>query len=476
MKRWLIALGVLVLAGAAEAACPPIPFVFAQGSPFNATQVNTNFTSLRDCFNTTPGVFGPPITVIDHVATWGNTTGSLLKDASALSLTGLTVSGAPSSWTMTPTNQIDSSITYHTTASGTVTTTPTDTNQMAQIWFRQEGALLGPGVNRSMGMLEVDYNDTGTVTQDDSYTAITGNCNLLGTRVNTGIQRLGTACVGVVAAARGVAHQGGAPGTEAGEIHALNIIGGISSVPPFTPPSNYYDVIGAEVNMTGYTGGTMLIRYGFNSIDFGNGGSGDSEQGSRSDAAYNIASVGGTKGWKTGINFGGAPTYAGNAIAGTGTLLGSDAVGGTGAQHGIDLNNFVITGFAFRGPNGLFAVSGSGNVAGQTITAQENFVANNPNADSAVIQFQDTGTPTWNVGRLATTNDFVIQNVATVTTNFNITPAGVVSLGSVNPVSVSATGSLLVPGVSTAIGSITGSLCFDSGTSVVIYKVGANCL
>jgi hypothetical protein len=376
---------------------------------------------------------------------WDGTTGTILKDCTDITPPVTIGDATPGELIIDPSKSLESAIKYVSIAAGEVSTTPTDTNQMALVWFRHEGALRGPGLNKSIGLFEADYNDTATTVNDDSFTAVTGNCNLLGVRANTATQRLGAACIGMVAAARGVAHQGGAAGTEQGEIHALNIIAGLSDISG-SAPHDYYDVIGAEVNMTGYTGGTMLIRYGFNSIDFGNGGSGDSEQGSRSDAAYNIAGVAGTKGWKTGINFAGDPTYGGNALSATGTVLGSDAVTPTTAAAGIDLSNFSISGNAFEGPSGLFVVSGAGMLGAQTITAQVGFISNAATGSGAVIDFSEANTVRWRVGRQATTQDFVIQDVTNADINVRITAAGVTSIGSTNPITISEPGVLNVPG------------------------------
>jgi len=82
-KRLLIAIVLaLGLPTAAHAACPPIPFVFAQGAPFNAPQVNTNFTALRDCINALAldPVTGPLTSTNNEIAVWDGTTGKILKN------------------------------------------------------------------------------------------------------------------------------------------------------------------------------------------------------------------------------------------------------------------------------------------------------------------------------------------------------------------------------------------------------------
>jgi len=312
-------------------------------------------------------VSGPGVTTaLDSLPCWGNTSGNLIKACGVIAMPtqfgtpptqwpplGFT---SPASFVVDTTKQTVPAITYMTNASGTVPAVLSDTAQMPLFWLYQKGALVGSGVNTSIGLFEANYNDTGTTANNDSFTGVTGNCNLLGARPSTGGVGLVAACVGVVGAARGFQSQGGALGFEQGELHAMNIVAGLSNI--YATPSNYYDIIGAESNITGCTGCTMKIRIGFNSGDFGNGGSGDSEQGSLIDAAYAIFSVAGTRGWKYGIDFAGAPVYGGNALSPAGTVLGSTAATPTLAAQGIDLQNFTISGNAFRSTG--FAVSGTG--------------------------------------------------------------------------------------------------------------------
>src|SRR6478736_4472275 len=51
MKRLFLALALICLAGAANATCPVVPYIFKNGVPIPAPQINTNFESLRDCIN-----------------------------------------------------------------------------------------------------------------------------------------------------------------------------------------------------------------------------------------------------------------------------------------------------------------------------------------------------------------------------------------------------------------------------------------
>lgn len=422
----------------------PSPAV-AQADPCNFTD-NTLLTAaqLNQCFASIGGAADP--------------------------LTELSVASPPTTLTITPANQITSQFLYTTTASGTVASTPTDTNQMALFWMRQEGNLAGVGLNRSIGVAEFDYNDTGTTNNNDSFTGVTGNCNLLHVRTGNSKQ---TSCIGVVGAVRAFGTQGGGVGTEQGQLHGMNIISGLSNILGPTP-ANFYDIIGAEVNVTGCTGCTMKVRIGYNSIDFGNGGSGDSEQGSTIDAAYAVAGVAGTKGWKYGIDFAGGPVYGGNALSNTGTVLGSSASSPTVATQGVDLSNFSISGNAFEGPSGLFVVSGAGNLAAQAITAQAGIISNAATAANAQIDFRDTNVSNWTVGREATTADFFMKNVVLGQVFFRVGAAtNVTSIGVSNGISISGTGGVTIPGIATA-GMVAGSVCMTAG-KVMVYVVGANC-
>ena len=56
MKRLLLAAVLFLLPGIADAACPPVPFVFANGSPFDANKANQDWEALRNCFNAGVGV------------------------------------------------------------------------------------------------------------------------------------------------------------------------------------------------------------------------------------------------------------------------------------------------------------------------------------------------------------------------------------------------------------------------------------
>jgi len=78
--RQLIFAALLLLAtgGAAHAVCGPVPFIFTDGTPIRATQVNTNFTHVINCYS--GSITSPGTTVLNSLALWGNTFGTELKE------------------------------------------------------------------------------------------------------------------------------------------------------------------------------------------------------------------------------------------------------------------------------------------------------------------------------------------------------------------------------------------------------------
>lgn len=457
MRRLLLAtLAILAPFGAAHAVCPPIPYVFANGSAIDATKANANWTALRNCFNSTPGVFGPGATQISDVASWNDTVGALLKN------TGTTrIRGGAATFLFSPDSTTQNQLTYTATTSGNQTTAPTDSGYAPFWWAKQTTTGTGLGVNKGVVMAEFDIDDNGTVVNNDSFVGVAGSAILRNTRANAGIAggTLAAAAVGGSMSARGIASQGGNLGASMpqGEIHGLNVVAGVSNIGP-SVPANYIDHEGIEVDMVGCVGCTVKYRIGLYSVDFGNGAGGSVEQGTNVDAALAIGSVAGTAGWKYGIDFAGTDLIAGNAVDPvSGTALGSSAGSPTIAKYGIDLNNFVISDFAFRGPAGSFTVSGTGAVgAALSIQAGAGFISTAADNANAVIEFRSTTVAKWDVGREATTNDFIVKDVAGGDVNLRITAAGVSSLGATNPVSVDSTGVFSVPGGGQTIGAPTG--------------------
>lgn len=504
----------LFFSAAAHAACPVIPFVFKNGTPIQASQINDNFSTLRDCISTATPIVSVSNTAAlrnlqagvypfvqrsynstpgDGAAIYYWSSGSACTDDGQNCIkpasnppTGrwivssdvannllLNPGGTGGEFLVVPTNQTAPGVSYQVAATGTVASTPTDTAAMALAWFRQEGALKGLGLNHSIGTFEADYVDTTTLNNDDVYTGVTGNCNITGAK---GVGTItGTSCVGVVAAARGLASQGGVPGTPYGGIHGINIVSGLTV--GSDTPANYNNVVGAEVDIAGCNGCTMGFRGGYLALDFGDGAGGPGgEQGSTVDAAIAIGSVGGSPSWLYGIDFIGTPIYNGNALSANsdGTVLGSSATSPVVAKYGIDLNNFSGMDFAFRCPGATCSITGAGNITGQAIVATNDLSVDAAGGSPAVIQLRSATVPKWEIDRDATTDDFSINNLTAMTTDFRIVAAtGLVKIGNAGSVTIDATGGVTMPGLS-AIAVVAGSVC-ASASGELIYKVGANC-
>jgi hypothetical protein len=90
MKRLLLSLAILLgLSGAAEATCT-LPFTLLNGTLADASQVMADFNAVVTCLNAAQ-VAGPGASSVGNIATWNNTTGSLLADSG---ITALSVKGS----------------------------------------------------------------------------------------------------------------------------------------------------------------------------------------------------------------------------------------------------------------------------------------------------------------------------------------------------------------------------------------------
>lgn len=385
----------------------------------------------------------------------------------------LTVASAPGTFSLVPANQTFAAFNFQTTATGTVSSTPTDTGAMALMWLKQDGALVGMGIDHQIALFEADYVDRTTVQNNDTYNAVIGNCNMPTPKGGGGAP--GTSCVGVTAAARAWAPQGGTPGSESGGVHGLNIVSGLSDFG--TTPTNYNNAIGAEADLIGCTGCTLKVRWGWGAIDFGDGFNGGTaiEHGSSIDAAFVIGSLAGpTNGWVYGMDFAGQPIYAGNPLTATGTVLGSSSTTPIVAGQGINLSNFIISGNAYSAPDNAWFVTGAGNETAASVTTQD-VVIGGLLAANAFAHFSTAGVEKWEIGREAATGDFVIINQASALGALRVASGtDVLSLGSTNAVSINTTGGVTAPGLSTSLGSLAGSIC-ATAAGVVLYKTGANC-
>jgi hypothetical protein len=195
----------------------------------------------------------------------------------------------------------------------------------------------------------------------------------------------------------------------------------------------------------------MAFRQGVAAFDFGDGAGNPGVQGSSLDAAFVIGNRG-SVGWKNGIYLTTNVTQTTGSfpLSSDGCILCMDAIG---AAAGIDMFNLTLTSpstqYILRGSNGTFLLTGNGDVDANAIEAQGGLISNAAHGSNAVIQLRDAETPIWSIIREATTDDLIFQS-AGPTTRFRIN--------------------------NTTVGSITGGLCFDGGTSTVIFKVGANCI
>ncbi len=81
IRRLLLALGLIVAATTADAACT-VPVTLANGTLADAGQVMQNFNAIITCINNSLGqsVTGPMTSTINHVPLFGNSTGNLLAD------------------------------------------------------------------------------------------------------------------------------------------------------------------------------------------------------------------------------------------------------------------------------------------------------------------------------------------------------------------------------------------------------------
>jgi len=511
-----IAAAIMFLAQAAVASCPAVPYIFTNGTPINATQVNADFAALRGCitqttpiagvsntqavrdlqagiypfvqrsYNTSPGD-GAAIYYWSSSSTCADDGQNCIEPSSAPA-TGrwvlssevanallLNPGGTGGEFLIQPTNQTTSAFSYQAAASGTVASTPTDAAAMALMWLKQEGALKGLGSAHQVATFEADYSDTSTgANNNDTYNGAIGNCNI--TTAKTGGGAPGTSCVGVTAAARAWAPQGGTPGSESGGVHGLNVVSGLSNFG--TPPTDYNNAIGGEADLIGCTGCTLKVRWGWGAIDFGDGfGTATPiEHGSSVDAAFVVGSLAGPNyGWNYGVDFVGLPIYDGNPLTATGTVLGSSSTTPVVAADGIDLHNFVLSNAAFRCPSDACTIYGSGNIVGGTIVATNDLAVDATAGNPAVIQLRSATVPKWEIDREATTNDFSINNLTAMTADIRIAAAtGVVSIGNAGSMTVNATGGVTMPGLSTSLGSLAGSIC-ATAAGIILYKTGANC-
>ncbi len=438
-------------------------------------------------------VVGPGSTTANEVPAWNNTSGTLLKAAGARQF-----GGSNAAFLFDPDQATQQQFKATLTKSGTAASNPSDAGLTPLLWFRQEGALVGRGLNSGVGLGVFEITDTGTLNNTDSYVALAGNCNLTTTRSGAGW----TACIGATASARAAAAQGGVlPGASKGEIHGLNIVAGLEGT-----ATGFTDVIGTEIDIVGTATTSQLVRQGVIAVDFGDGAGNPGSQGTEMDAAFVVANRA-SVGWKNAFYLTTNVTQTGGAfpLSNDGCILCTDTIN---AALGIDLTNVTISSMAFRGPGGTFSVTGAGDVIGKSITATGGVIVDTAAGVTAGVDFRAGGVSNWVVGRESTTQDFIIKNNVTSdvlyrvnsatgatsvvstgnmtitpssTKSFTLTTSGVggtlnLATGVSNLAITLGGGNLTMTGLP-AVAAGTGKrfLCIDTATKIVYEGSGASC-
>jgi hypothetical protein len=141
----------------------------------------------------------------------------------------------------------------------------------------------------------------------------------------------------------------------------------------------------------------------------------------------------------------------------------------TVAAQGIDLNNFSISGFAFRAPGGAWKVTGAGNETANSIVTGALAVDTALAAD-AIITLRAATVDQWKIYREATTNRFIVLDETNAAAAFATNPAtGLVTVGEgASAVQISSTGGVTMAGLPTSAGGGGLFVCVD--TAGVLYK------
>jgi hypothetical protein len=90
IRKMLLILFALSLSGqvakAANCAGYPLPYMLSNGTTADASQVMANFNEIINCVNALSAVTGPASSVVGHLATFANTSGTVLQDGGAFSV------------------------------------------------------------------------------------------------------------------------------------------------------------------------------------------------------------------------------------------------------------------------------------------------------------------------------------------------------------------------------------------------------
>jgi hypothetical protein len=90
IRKMLLILFALSLSGqvakAANCTGYPLPYMLSNGTTADASQVMANFNEIINCVNALSAVTGPASSVVGHLATFANTSGTVLQDGGAFSV------------------------------------------------------------------------------------------------------------------------------------------------------------------------------------------------------------------------------------------------------------------------------------------------------------------------------------------------------------------------------------------------------
>jgi hypothetical protein len=361
----------------------------------------------------------PATTVVNELATWGDTVGHTLNDATGISA----VPGGPLTISPTANSANQGLLINQSGLLGNVAGTN-------YAWAVQASPAL---LYNSIAVTTDTANVTGTPTQFTvalNVGLVTGGANSQGTKTAFSAEinhaysgsnpTLGRDHIAASFYAIGSVGDGGTgttAGTAKGTLFATNPVANASS-----GATNLFSVSGGEVDVGIATGASARHRLGWSVVAGGNL-RGDTGSGGL-DAALEVAA--GATGWATGLIF--SSLHGAAPIATTGTLIGTDGVNITAAS-GVDFSAYTLTTF-LRGPSSNFIVSGAGAITGTSLQINNGTISWN---DGTAVGIANIGALFTRSVQLGSNNNF---NVVFVTNNtlagyFDASAVGTFNLGSV---------------------------------------------
>lgn len=326
MRRLLLALGLILVAGSAQAtSCGVVPYTFSNGTVADANQVNSNFSSIFNCGNVLLAPRASP--TFSGTATFSGTS-SLVYNANTTTFGGLRAA--------------------QTSTGDLVASTPLGQfSGFPQYLMATSENISSSGAALSVAGFESDLNFTGGVANSGTlHVAMVASAKQSGT--TTVGSNPGEGIMGLFALADGEAVQGGTPGNTRGKVWGLGVISGL-----YFNITNYQSVYGLEVDVLTRAGSSSDTRYGMFVVDYGS-----SVQGTNEDAAIAIAALTGSVGFKNGLIL----TRAGGSgqpISATGTFIGTSG-GSFSFAKGIDLTSVTLSGNAWTGPLATSSIGNQG--------------------------------------------------------------------------------------------------------------------